>query len=143
MLSTWRPAFQKENPCVHLSRHNAYFAEKHASNHHGGMTAQQELIISRLMPTRTGLQSWSSGRSYVAQGNASELFARKSLILTALKLRLWGLPLTTTAICPSASTMSRWGEFDPGNGKEPCCRAGFGQSSRHRGRYSNCYFKIR
>lgn len=86
----------------------------------GGMTeAQQELIISRLMPYKDRLAELADqGVPMLFAGNASELLARKSLILTALKLRLWASSsLRPLAICPSASTMFRWVSLIPAMAK--------------------------
>jgi len=110
----------------------------------GGMTeAQQELIISRLMPYKDRLAELADqGVPMLFAGNASELFGEKIVNPDGSEIEALGLfKFTTTRYMPQRFHDVQVGEFDPGNGKEPFVVVGFKmQFTLTEGDNSNCYF---
>ncbi len=110
----------------------------------GGMTeAQQELIISRLMPYKDRLAELADqGVPMLFAGNASELFGEKIVNPDGSEIEALGLfKFTTTRYMPQRFHDVQVGEFDPGNGKEPFVVVGFKmQFTLTEGDNSNCLF---
>lgn len=110
----------------------------------GGMTeAQQELIISRLMPYKDRLAELADqGVPMLFAGNASELFGEKIVNPDGSEIEALGLfKFTTTRYMPQRFHDVQVGEFDPGNGKDPFVVVGFKmQFTLTEGDNSNCYF---
>lgn len=110
----------------------------------GGMTeAQQELVISRLMPYKNRLAELADqGIPMLFTGNAAELFGEKIVNPDGSEVKGLGLfTFTTTRYMPQRFHDVQVGEFDPGNGQKPFVVVGFKmQFTLTEGDNSSCYF---
>ncbi len=74
------------------------------------------------MPYKDRLAELAGSRAFLFAGNASGAFYEKIVNPDGSEIEALGLKFTTTAICPSASTMSRWESLILAMAKSLCCR---------------------